>query len=81
MVNTKKLEEKIEKSGYKKQAIADALKISLQSLSNKINNITEFKLSEYQKLEVMLGLSSIEARQIFFALNVECESTRVAANG
>lgn len=77
MVDTKKLEERIAKSGYKKQKIAANLGITPASLRNKITNKTEFNVAEYIYLEDILNLTREESRSIFFAKKVERDSTEV----
>ena len=57
------------------QEIADALGISCQSLSKKINNRVDFKSSEIQKAVDYLGLSDEERNRIFFGHNVDIKST------
>ena len=74
------LDERIEESGYKKNAIARLLGITPASLNNKINNKTEFNVSEYMKIEKILNLTSDESRRIFFVSKVEGNSTG-AING
>ena len=78
MVDTKKLEERIAKSGYKKQNIAAHLGITPASLRNKITNKTEFNVGEYIYLEDILNLTREESRSIFFAKKVKGDSTEVA---
>ena len=77
MVDTKLLDEKIEKSGYKKKAIAKILGITPASLKNKIDNKTEFNVSEYLKMEEILDLTLEESRRIFLIQKVEGDSTEV----
>lgn len=78
MVNTNKLNDIINSSGLKRTAIAKSLNISLHALSNKINNISEFKLSEMTGLERMLNLDPETSKSIFFCHEVDGQSTRVA---
>ena len=75
MVNTRSLNSLIQNSGIKRQSIASQLGISLHALSNKVNNITEFKVSEVLKLEEILHLEEDSSRAIFFAKEVENNST------
>ena len=67
MTNSKLLIEKIEKSGYRINFIAQKVGISYQCLKNKINNVTEFRASEIQTLYDLLRLTEDERVQIFFA--------------
>ena len=69
MTNTALLEEKIEQSGYKRNYIAKAIGLkSAFGLANKINNVTEFKATEINKLCKLLKIDSLEEKErIFFA--------------
>lgn len=68
MTNTDLLEEKIEKSGLKKNFIAQTLGLSPYGLAKKINNETEFKTSEVDGLCKILNISDLaEKDRIFFA--------------
>ena len=69
MTNKELLEEKIEQSGYKKIYIAKAIGLkSAFGLANKINNVTEFKAKEINKLCELLKIDSLEEKErIFFA--------------
>lgn len=71
MTNTELLREKIKQSGYKLQFIAKKVGITYQSLSNKINNKSEFRANEIQALYDLLGLSEAERVAIFFAERVD----------
>lgn len=73
MTNTELLEERIDKSGYKKSYIAKAIGLkSTFGLSKKIRNENEFKASEIDALCELLGINSLEERQrIFFAKEVD----------
>ena len=69
MTNTELLIELIDKSGYKRSYIANALGLkSTYGLANKINNVTEFKSSEINALCELLGIDDLEEKErIFFA--------------
>lgn len=71
MTNTKLLNKVIDESGYKRTFIANCLGISTFSLSKKINNITEFKASEIEKLSKLLELTPQQKEAIFFANSVD----------
>ena len=72
MTNSKLLRECIEKSGYKLNYIAKTLGLSAFGFANKINNVTEFKASEIEKLCTLLKITSLNDRQkIFFAQKVD----------
>ncbi len=68
MTNTKLLEKKIEQSGLKKNFIAKTIGLSPYGLAKKINNETEFKTSEVNKLCEILNISDLADKdRIFFA--------------
>jgi hypothetical protein len=68
MTNTKVLEKKIEQSGLKKNFIAKSIGLSPYGLAKKINNETEFKTSEVNKLCEILKITDLaEKDRIFFA--------------
>lgn len=71
MTNTKMLKFKIEESGYKLGFISKKLGISYQAFLNKVQNKTEFKQNEIQKLCDLLDLTLKEKEEIFFNQNVE----------
>lgn len=65
MINTIMLNEKINESGLKKKVIAQYLGITPYSLLQKINNKSEFKVSEVYKLIELLKLNRREVFCIF----------------
>lgn len=66
----------LKRVGLTKREIAKRLGLSEMGLYQKINNITEFKASEIDKLYTILNLKDLtEQQKIFFAHNVDCEST------
>ena len=69
MTNTKLLEEKIDKSGYKKSYIAKAIGLkSTFGLAKKIRNENEFKAKEINALCQLLKIDTLEEKErIFFA--------------
>lgn len=67
MTNTELLRKKIDVSGYKITFIASQCNLTYQGFLKKLKGQTEFKVSEIQKLKVLLKLSSQEANEIFFA--------------
>lgn len=71
------LRAKIEESGYRLKFIAKKLGITYAGLLKKINNETEFKASEIQKLANMLKLDLKEKEEIFFAKDVDNISTSI----
>ena len=70
MTNTELLNKRIEESGYKRSYIAKAIGLkSTYGLSKKVNNETEFKASEIEKLCELLNIDTLEERKaIFFAV-------------
>lgn len=69
MTNTTLLNERIERSGYKRSYIAKALGLSAYGLAKKIQNETEFKASEINALCGLLKIESPEEKEaIFFAM-------------
>ena len=78
MTNTLKLRALLVENNLTNEDIAKKLGISKQSFSMKINNKREFKVSEINKLSLLLNLSnSCDVITIFFANRVELNSTCV----
>ncbi|MBE5898216.1 MAG: toxin-antitoxin system, antitoxin component, Xre family protein [Lachnospiraceae bacterium] len=71
MINSSKLEDKIIQSGLKKKYIAEQLKISIQTLRQKIYNKNDFLVSEASALIEILNIEPEEANEIFFAKDVD----------
>lgn len=71
MTNTDLLEEYIEKSGYKKSFIANALGITRSGLFLKCTNKNEFKASEIESLCKLLNIDITDRIRIFFANEVD----------
>lgn len=67
MTDTKLLRDKIKDSGLKYSFIAAKMGLSKQGFSKKIENDSEFKASEIQRLYEILNLSVEERDEIFFA--------------
>jgi hypothetical protein len=67
LTDTKALRDRILLSGLKYKAIAEQIGITPYTLQLKIENDTEFKVSEVDKLSSLLDLSLQEKDQIFFA--------------
>lgn len=67
MTNTMLLRMKIDESGYKLRFIAQQLGITYQGFLKKLNNETEFKVSEVKILTDLLKLTPDEVNKIFFA--------------
>lgn len=72
MTNTELLREKVKKSGLKLEFIAEQLGITRFSLAKKIENVTEFKTAEVQKLCSILRINDLQEKEnIFFASKVD----------
>lgn len=71
MIKTNLLREKINESGYKIAFVAKQCGLTYQGFLKKMNNKTEFKVSETITLKVLLNLTDEEWEQIFFTLNVD----------
>ena len=67
MTNTELLNEVIKKSGLKREWIAEQLGITRVALAQKINNESEFKISEMRKLTKVLSLSKQQRDTIFLS--------------
>lgn len=66
MINTELLKAKIDESGYKLKYIASRLGITYYGFLKKVNNETEFKVSEIKILGKLLNLTREEIDNIFF---------------
>jgi len=75
MTNTVLLRKKIESMGIKLTFVAERLGISKQALDRKLKDGTDFKAYQMIILKDLLRLSNKEARDIFFAKDVEKIST------
>ena len=70
MTDTKRLNEIIKASGFKKKALAERVGLSPLGLANKVNGKTEFKSGEIKKLAAALGITDPQdICEIFFANN------------
>lgn len=77
MTNTLKLKSLMIAQGYTNESLANAMQISKQSLSMKLNNKREFKVNEIQRLCKILNLyNANELISIFFVSKSELNSTR-----
>lgn len=77
-MNTEKLKTLIDNSGLKISYIAQSLGISPQGLYKKLNAETEFKASEINSLYHLLGMTTAQRDDIFFAPSVDFKSTENA---
>lgn len=81
MTNGDLLRMKINSRGLKLGYVCEQLHLTLTGLANKLQNRTEFKQSEILILTDLLGLTSDEREQIFFAPPVEINATEEAVYG
>lgn len=65
----------VKERGIKLNAIAKLLNITPYCLQMKIDNISEFKVSEVMAITAAYGMTQAEKDTIFFAGNVELKST------
>ncbi len=68
MTNGKLLKEIAKTKQITLQELAEALGLTRQGLSKKIENRSEFRVSEVSKLAEILGLSEKQKQEIFFAM-------------
>lgn len=68
MTNGKLLKEIDKAKQVTLQELAEALGLTRQGLSKKIENRSEFRVSEVSKLSEILGLSEQQKQEIFFAM-------------
>lgn len=68
MTNGKLLKEIAKAKQVTLQELAEALGLTRQGLSKKIENRSEFRVSEVSKLSEILGLSEQQKQEIFFAM-------------
>ena len=78
MTNKNEFVAAMKRVGLNQEQVADYLGISPTALNNKINNKSEFKASEIQKLIVLFKIDPDDSdtiNKIFFAPDVDLEST------
>ncbi len=78
MTNTLELDYAIKRAGLDREKVAKILGIGITTLFNKLHNKVEFKASEIAKLKSLLNLSKEQRDMIFFANNVDAQSTKEA---
>lgn len=76
MTNTELLRDAIKRRGLKIGWIAEQMGIAPWSFTRKMTNVTEFTGREIQLCSALLGIGKRERNAIFFAKNVEDDSTR-----
>lgn len=81
MTNTELLNQEIKNSGLKKSWIANQLELSTFGFQKKVNNETQFKAGEIQKLCELLNITSLRQKdEIFFNSNVDKMTTIKGGN-
>lgn len=70
MVDSDLLKEKIKESGMKVQYVAVQIGLTPAGFYKKLNNESEFKVSEIMSITRVLNLSSADRDAIFFAHDV-----------
>lgn len=75
MTNTRLLKNKIKKSGYRNNYLAEKLNLSETGFSLKVNNKNKFYVDEMYKLSRILKITNEEKEKIFFDLDVDKKST------
>lgn len=66
MVNVNEFKAALVRKGLTAGDLAEMIGISRQSLSYRMNNIVEFRISEVEKVSQILGLTLEEKNLIFF---------------
>ncbi len=66
MIDTKAINQAFDQSGLKKNAVAERLNLTVQTLTRKMNGEAEFTVSEAQSLSEIMRLSVAQRQQIFF---------------
>lgn len=80
MTDTIALRSRIKASGYRLGYIAEWLGISTYTLQRKIDNNSEFRVSEVDAMSKLLNMTPAEKDAYFFASKVDCKSTFEEAN-
>ena len=75
MTNSLELRAALTRKGMTQEQVAEALGITTATLNYKINNKREFKTSEVKALVDLLEIKKEDIDKIFFANDVDCEST------
>lgn len=71
MVDTQRLKEAIKNKGLKLSYVSSQLGLSSYGLARKINNKSDFRVSEALKMTELLSLDAAERDAIFFSQYVE----------
>ena len=75
MTNSNELRAAMTRKGMTQEQVAEALGVTTATLNYKINNKREFKTSEVKALVDLLEIKKEDIDKIFFANNVDSEST------
>lgn len=76
MTNTSKLKGRIVEMGFNLTSFADAVKISRPCLRKRINCLADFKVSEIERVCVVLKIPKAEIQDYFFTHNVPKMETK-----
>lgn len=76
MTNTTQIRAYIESQGLKLGHVARVLGISSSALHQKLNDESDFKVSEADRLSAMLGLTMEQRDACFFGRAPECAKER-----
>ena len=76
MTDSVKFRDFVRNKGIKLNSIAKLLNITPYCLQMKIDNISEFKVSEVMAIAAAYGMTQAEKESIFFAGDVELNSTQ-----
>lgn len=68
MTDTLGLRQRIKDAGYRLGYVAEVLGISTYTLQRKLENDSEFKISEVDALAKLLKLTPAEKNRLFFAV-------------
>lgn len=71
MTNTNEFKAALVRKGITSGELAEMIGLSRQSLSYRMNNIVEFRISEVEKIAQILGLNLEEKNLIFFGSQVD----------
>lgn len=75
MTNTNKLKGRIVEKGYNLSSFSCAVKMSRPCLRHRLNGISEFKVSEIERICKLLDISCEELSEYFFINNVPKTNT------
>lgn len=77
MTNSSKLKGRIAEKGYTLSSLSEAVKMSRPCLRKKINGLTDFKVSEIEKVCSVLEIPHAEIDIYFFTVDVPKMATIV----